>query len=181
MGRRDWDRNAAPSQAGDVDVQADLEALLAEPLGSAGFLGNGVVVGTLAALLEQGAVPLVVYPGQRDAAAMRARTTVDLRTNHVGRSVVLAFDAGDLCRPIVMGVVRESRGEGWPLVRPPGQVEVDSDGARLVVSAVEELVLRCGASSLVLRSDGRIELRGENIVARATQVHRIQGGSVQLN
>jgi len=70
---------------------------------------------------------------------------------------------------------------GWPLEQAPGRVKMDVDGERLTVTATHELVLRCGKSVLTLLSDGRIVLRGEEIVTEATGANRIRGGSVQLN
>ena len=39
-----------------------------------------------------------------------------------------------------------------------GQLEVDADGERLVVSAKHALVLRCGKASVTLSADGKIVL-----------------------
>jgi hypothetical protein len=137
------------------------------------------VVGRLLALTDEGCTPLVSFDGQPVPGAMPARCTVDLRPAHVGLDVVLVFDGGDRSRPIVTGVLRGK--PGWPLEPAPGQVKMDVDGERLTVTATHELVLRCGKSVLTLRSDGRIVLRGEEILTEATGANRIRGGSVQLN
>jgi hypothetical protein len=78
-----------------------------------------------------------------------------------------------------MGVIRE--GDGWPLEQSPGQVEVEADGERLVVSAREQLVLRCGKASITLTRAGRVIIRGESLLSRSSGVNRIKGGSVQIN
>jgi hypothetical protein len=130
-------------------------------------------------MAEGGAIPLIYYPGQPGAEAVPARSVVDLHRAHVGRQIVLIFEAGDLNKPIILGVLREH--DGWPLADHPGQVEVDSDGERLIVRAKEQLVLNCGKASLTLRSDGRIEIRGETIVSQAAGANRVRGGSVELN
>jgi hypothetical protein len=137
------------------------------------------VVGRLLALTDEGCTPLVAFEGQPVPGAMPARCTVDLRPAQVGLDVVLVFDGGDRSRPIVTGVLRGK--PGWPLDPAPGRVKMDVDGERLTVTATHELVLRCGKSVLTLRSDGRIVLRGEEIVTEATGANRIRGGSVQLN
>jgi hypothetical protein len=139
----------------------------------------GTVVGRLLALTDEGCTPLVCFDGQPVPGAMPARCSVDLRPEHVGLDVVLVFDHDDRSRPIVTGVLRGK--PGWPLQPLPGRVKIDADGERLTVAATHELVLRCGKAVLTLRSDGRIVLRGEEILTEATGANRIRGGSVQLN
>ena len=106
-----------------------------------------VVIGELIAITDDGRGPLVLYPGQPGTAALRARSVVDVRGEQIGRAVVLAFENGNPVLPIVMGVLR--RGESQSL-EAPGQVEVDADGERMIVSAKEQLVLRCGKASITL-------------------------------
>ncbi|MBI5255971.1 MAG: hypothetical protein HY855_05695 [Burkholderiales bacterium] len=139
----------------------------------------GALVGRLLALTERGLTPLVAFDGQLSAGAVAARSTVELGPAHVGREVLLVFEGGDPQRPIVTGVLRGQ--PEWPGPQVPGRVALDADGQRLTVTASQELVLRCGRAVLRLHADGRIELRGESIVAQADGVHRIRGGSVQLN
>lgn len=139
----------------------------------------GVVIGKLVAMTEGHRTALVLYPGQAGSAALPARSVVDLHGPHIGSKVVLAFDAGDPDQPIVMGVLRE--GEGWPLAECPGQVEVDADGERLIVSAKEQLVLRCGKASITLTKTGKVLIRGTYVSSRSSGVNRVKGGSIQLN
>ena len=139
---------------------------------------DGVLTGVLIGFKESGAVPLVIFPGQPQTAAIPARTTVDLHGAHIGRQVVLMFDGGDPTRPIVMGCIR---GEGTALAEQPGQVEVDLDGERLLVTAKEQLVLRCGKASITLTKAGKVLIQGAYVSSRSSGVNRIKGGSVQLN
>ncbi|WP_201211695.1 DUF6484 domain-containing protein [Rhodocyclus purpureus] len=139
----------------------------------------GVLIGELLALADEGRTPLVIYPGQPGTAALAARSVVDLHGAHIGKSMLLMFEGGDPSRPIVIGVLRE--GEGWPLPERPGQVEVDVDGERMLVSAKEQLVLRCGKASVTLTKAGKVLIQGSYVSSRSTGVNRIKGGSVQLN
>ncbi len=139
----------------------------------------GVRVGTLVGMTHEGRTPLVVFPGQRGSAAVGARAVLDLHGEHIGREVVLMFEDGDPGRPIVLGCL--PRAEGWPLSEPPGQVEVDADGERLMVSAKEQLVLRCGRASITLTKEGKVLIQGAYVSSRSSGVNRIKGGSVQLN
>lgn len=139
----------------------------------------GVVVGELLGIAEQGRVPLVTFPGQPTPAAVAARAALDLHAAHVGHPVVLVFEDGDPSKPIVIGVLRGT--EGWPLDDAPGQVEVDADGARLIVSAREQLVMRCGQASITLSKDGEVAIKGTRLSSHSSGVNRIKGGSVELN
>lgn len=138
----------------------------------------GVRVGTLVGMTDEGRTPLVMYPGQPGSAALPARATLDLHGVHIGREVVLMFEEGDARRPIVLGCLTAN--PAWPLERP-GQVEVDADGERLLVSAKNELVLRCGRASITLTKAGKVLIQGAYISSRSSGVNRMKGGSVQLN
>jgi hypothetical protein len=142
-------------------------------------LPGAVVIGELIGIGDGGRTPLVLFPGQHGSAALAARTVIDLHGAHIGCNVVLMFEAADPGRPIVMGVLRE--GGGWPLDDAPGQVEVDVDGERLIVSAKEQLVLRCGEASITLTKAGKVLICGSYVLSRSSGVNRVKGGSVQLN
>jgi len=179
---------ALPAQA-DASTESDstalLHALVENPVRTGREAPSevpqktGIVIGQLLAIADDGGTPLVIYPGQTGAAALRARTAVDLHGAHIGKSIVLMFESADPMRPIVMGVLRESA--GWPLDERPGQVQVDADGERLLVSAKEQLVLRCGKASITLTRAGKVLIQGEYVSSRSSGVNRIKGGSVQLN
>jgi hypothetical protein len=139
----------------------------------------GALTGTLIGFKEEGRVPLVLFPGQRGSAAVSAASTIDVHGCHIGHQVVLVFERGDADRPIIVGLVRGQR--LWPLEQTPGHVEVDADGARLIVTAKEQLVLRCGSASITLTKAGKVLIQGEYVSSTSTGVMRIKGGSVQLN
>jgi len=67
------------------------------------------------------------------------------------------------------------------LEQRPGSVEMDVDGERLVVTAQEQLVLRCGQASITLTKEGKVLIQGTYVSNRSSGVMRIKGGSVQLN
>jgi len=140
---------------------------------------SGVIIGELIGMTDEGSTPLVVYSGQPGTAALQARATVDLHGAHIGRQVVIMFEAKNLAKPIIMGVLRE--GEGWPLEQRPDQVEVDVDGERMIVNAKEQLVLKCGKASITLTKAGKVLIKGKYVLSRSSGVNRIKGGSVQLN
>jgi hypothetical protein len=187
MGGRDWiddqpvqavaAEDAAPPAATASDgLTALLAARSVAPRDEA---LPAAVIGELIAIADEGRTPLVLYPGQPGSAAVSGRAVLDLHGSHIGQPVVLMFEGGDPTRPIVMGVLRQS--EGWPLERPPGEVQVDADGQRLLVTAKEQLVLRCGMASITLTRAGKVLIQGSYVLSRSAGVNRIKGGSVQLN
>ncbi|HEV7443306.1 MAG TPA: DUF6484 domain-containing protein [Steroidobacteraceae bacterium] len=140
---------------------------------------TGSVVGTLIGFRDDGRVPLVLFPGQPGSAALAAATTIDVHGVHIGRQVVLVFEGADPRRPIIVGILRSAR--AWTLPEQPAEVEVDADGERLIVTAKEQLVLRCGAASITLTKDGKVLIQGAYVSNRSSGVMRIKGGSVQIN
>jgi hypothetical protein len=132
--------------------------------GSQDFLATlpGLTLGRLAGFTEVG-LPRVALP---DGAEMEARALVALRAVDMGREVALAWAGGE---PLVVGVVQ-----------PPLRAVV-ADGEETVIEARERLQLRCGPASVTLFADGRIELRGTQLLSRAEGTNRVQGGAVLLN
>lgn len=140
----------------------------------------GVVIGELIGITGEGRVPLVLFPGQLGTAAIAAQTVIDLHGPHIGKKVMLMFEGGNASKPIVMGVLRENN-EGWPLTEQPGQVEVDADGQRMIVSAKKQIVLKCGKASITLTKAGKVLIQGTYVLSRSSGVNRVKGGSIQLN
>ena len=159
-------------------IEAQLQPSPCEAPGMAAGWG-AATTGELVALADDGCTPLVVFPAQPGAAAVRARSVVDLHGAHIGRQVLLMFEAADPNRPIVIGVLRG--GDAAPPPGLPPQVDVDADGHRLVVSANQQLVLRCGKASITLTKAGKVLIQGSYVSSRSSGVNRIAGGAVQLN
>jgi hypothetical protein len=166
----------APCEAADPEIERTSETASSAraPLRHI----YGVRIGVLVGMRDDGCTPLVVYSGQPDSAALSARATVDLHGAHIGRHVVLMFEDGDPRRPLVLGCLAQQA--ATPAERP-GNVEVDADGERLLLSAKEQLVLRCGKASITLTKAGKILIQGAYVSSRSSGVNRIKGGSVQLN
>ena len=178
-------------QVDAVDLQPDEGAALLSPLlrgtthvrpadraPSAAAMPN-VVIGELLALADDGATPLVRYPGNRAPAPLRraAASTCTGRTS--ANRCCWCSSTATRSAPVVIGVLRGAT--GWPDADKPAQVDVDVDGQRMIVSAKEQLVLRCGKASITLTKAGKVLIEGSYVLSRSTGVNRIKGGSVQLN
>ena len=74
--------------------------------------------------------------------------------------------------------------EGRPLVLGRLASREVRAGAGTIASITEtgdKVTIRCGAARITLHADGRITLRGREILSRASGANRVQGGSVDLN
>jgi hypothetical protein len=134
---------------------------------------------------EQGRL-LVDYAGN-PYGPLRARTTLVLTPEALQRAVaehqavLLLFEEGDPGRPIVAGLLHDQVPAAPPAPAHEPKVEVEADGRRVEVEAADELVLRCGEASIVLRRNGRVVIRGTYVETRSKGVNRIKGGSVLIN
>lgn len=72
-------------------------------------------------------------------------------------------------QPLILGLIQ-------PLVP-----EVEADGEKLVLEARREMTLRCGKASITMTADGRVTIRGTQVLSRSDGPNRVQGASVQLN
>ncbi len=147
----------------------DAPRVAVEPNGA--LAGGNVVLGQVVGRSPDG-TPLVTLPGG-ESAPCEASSTVEIGDGDVGTAAALLVGPGT--RPVVLGLLRTTLPPRTPCV------EVSADGQRLVLSAGQEIELRCGSASITLTRDGRIRLRGVQILSRATGVNRIFGGSVQIN
>lgn len=51
----------------------------------------------------------------------------------------------------------------------------------LLIEAEKSLTLKCGDGSITIREDGKILIKGKDLVSHATRMNRIKGGAVQIN
>lgn len=137
---------------------------------------NELVLGTLTQYdVEEG--PFVALKEDPGKQPVWAQTTVDIDEADVGRTVVLRFLRNKAQTPIIVGFLKAPRHRSE--VPRPRQAELD--GQSVVLTADRQMELRCGRASLVLHKDGLIELRGTEVVSRASHQQKIQGGNVQIN
>jgi hypothetical protein len=152
----------------------------------ASTLESRVVVGTLVAF-ERGQA-LVSFSGAPRPVVARALSGLDDETLKQAAEeradALLLFEEGDAARPVLVGTLRSPAPLVEALLAAPLPAEekvARVDGKRVVIEGKEEVVLQCGKASLTLRKDGRVVLRGVNVISQADQVHKIRGGKVQVN
>lgn len=109
--------------------------------------------------------PRVLIPAL-GVTTLLARSLVPVPAEAVGRQAAVVMMEEE---PLVLGLIQ-------PLVP-----EVEADGEKLVLEARKEVTLRCGKASIHLTADGRVTIRGTQVLSRSDGPNRVQGASVQLN
>ena len=95
-----------------------------------------------------------------------AQSLVPVTLASVGRQAAVAMMDDE---PLILG-----------LIQPPAP-EVEADGEKLILEARREMTLRCGKASITMTADGRVTIRGTQVLSRSDGPNRVQGASVQLN
>lgn len=101
-----------------------------------------------------------------------------------GRRLLLLFENNNPGSPVIAGIVGESlvpnadQTVTLPVGTPDGAV---IDGKKVRFDAKEEIQLVCGKSSILLRRDGKVVVKGRNILNRALETNKIKGGNISLN
>ena len=149
-------------------------ALRAEP-------GSGVCVGWISQVDDKGRAYVDFVGNKLGPVAARSICTYPEKSGgDRRRQALLVFEGGDPTLPIIVGMVRETL---FPETEPANpEADTRHTEARVLTwEAKEFLELRCGSAAITLTNDGRAEVRGREIVSRASRTHKIRGGSVQIN
>jgi hypothetical protein len=150
---------------------------------------EGMRVGRIAAISKEGEV-FVDFPGSANS-EVKARFTGSLNLKKLReaaaeeRDILIVFENSDPDLPIIIDILHsmlDEFTEGSEIAlegEKPDDVMVD--GRRITFDAQEEIVLRCGKSSITLTKAGKVIIRGAYLLSRSSGVNRIKGGSVQIN
>jgi len=141
--------------------------------------------------LDADGMPLVEFEGNPSGRPLPAQcgalveeaALVDAARHCQG--ALLLFEEGDATRPVLVTLLRPRPGQPGTQPRPQATSasprEARVDGQRVVLEARDELELRCGDASIVLRRNGRIVLEGLQVDSRSRGLQRIRGGKVEIN
>ncbi len=162
------------------DVQADTSSAGTEAEGTilneildnstSAARDRGITIGTFCGWNDEGN-PLVEYPDNPRKIPLSARSTVVLGKQDIGSEVALLFeDTSSLC-PIVIG-----------LIQPPvTDLTATVDDEVVVLQAKERIELCCGKAKIVLTKDGKILIKGKDVMSRSEGPNRLKGASIQIN
>ena len=90
---------------------------------------------------------------------------------------VLVAGAGSLARGVILGRLGAPRAVEKLMAELPA-AEVPDE---LVLEAKHSLTLRVGEGSITIREDGKILIKGKDLVSHAQRLNRIKGGAVSIN
>ena len=99
-------------------------------------------------------------------------TDSDELTIEIGDRVLIWLPRGDGEDAVVLGRVGPKRASTQPVRQDPDE---------LVIEAKRSLTFRCGDGSITLREDGKVVIKGKDLISHAKRVNRIRGGSVTIN
>jgi hypothetical protein len=100
-----------------------------------------------------------------------------------GDRVLCSIDIDDRERGVILGRIGAKAATSMAAPPPsdaPMEPRADVPDT-LVIEAKESLTLRVGAGSITIRGDGKILIKGKDLVSHAQRVNRIKGGSVAIN
>jgi hypothetical protein len=139
--------------------------------------------------VSDGGLPIVDFPRNPGKPCV-SRSTVKLPPSGCGPdgrqlSVVLLFENGDPGLPIVTGVLQESpfvvQTDTIPIVSRENDRAIQHTRESVRVVAENDISLVCGHSSIVLKRDGKVFIKGSYIVSRSSGQHKIKGATVSIN
>jgi hypothetical protein len=130
--------------------------------------------GTIADILESGEIMVQVPPHRTTLIrcdVLETSTNVTLQLSLGDRVLVMNSEFPEQ-NGVLLGRVGRYRMPQAQASQPPDHV---------VVEAKETLTLKCGESSVDLRNDGKLMIRGKDVLTRAKRSHRIKAGTVAIN
>jgi hypothetical protein len=137
-----------------------------------GFMsGTGVVARAEVAAVREDSIAVTMMGGDDgDVLTCDVLISADGSTPFAAEDEVLVWWSG---RPEERGVILGRIGSS-PSAKPSVPDE-------LVLEAGRTLSLRCGDGSVTIRADGKILLKGKDLVSHAKRTNRIKGGSIAIN
>lgn len=151
-------------------------------------VNHAMCAGTVVSIAENGQL-LVTFPenpfGPLAARFINFQFPENLKTGKTDIPVLLTFESNNLKKPIIIGCLHDTYSAAVnnqdPNISTWQDKDVYIDGEKIVIHAKEEIILKCGNSSLSLRKDGKILLKGAKVTSRASDTNKIKGSSVNIN
>jgi len=131
--------------------------------------------------IDASGTPVIEVEGVARKASLLSHLSdwIQSASNHLPVPVLItSADHDD--RPIVVGIIQSSI-KSINTDAFEGRQSVVVDGERIELKAHTEIELLCGKSSIKLSKDGKIVIKGAQILTRATRQNKIKGATVQIN
>lgn len=150
--------------------------------------GMSILIGQLIARDNDGR-PLVKFPGCNGPCVARLMQDVlnpaEINPIDLPMMVLIAVPAADDDSPVILGRISDT------LPQPSKKHEIDLprgdkrhvsiDGEQVMLEAKKEMVLSCGKSSITLKKNGKVIIKGVDLINRAARTNKIKGASVNIN
>jgi len=143
-------------------------------LGELALPARGLLRGTVVDLVDETRVLVRVAVGGSESVIVAERlctSEVPVRFGH-GDAVFCWAEGGDPERLLVLGRI------GVAASTTPAAAPIPDE---LVLEARQSLTLRVGDGSITIREDGKILIKGKDLVSHAQRMNRIKGGAVSIN
>ncbi len=137
---------------------------------------------------------IMVQWGNNPPQTARYLDTVDVKKiigkESIGREVVISLIDNDPTQPMIMGVVAnpieemvnmEITPENTETSQSKSPAEIVRDDENITITAKNQITLKCGQGSITIQKDGKIVVKGTNLISRSSGLNRIKGGSVGIN
>lgn len=126
---------------------------------------------TLVGVTEQG-ICLVAVDAARTPIECDVMQTseIGLLQLTVGDEVMVWLSSSPGQRGVIMG-----------RVGPSAAANAGEGPDHLVLAATKNLTLQCGKGSITLRGDGKVLIKGKELVSSAEGMNRLKGGAVAIN
>ncbi len=145
---------------------------------------DSVYLGTVRSFANDGSAIVNLVEPEVLVRCVVLESAVQLSPLEAGDTVVVLHD-GSVEN---LGVILGRRALPGDVVRPalPG---IAASGGRapeeapdtLVLEATREMTLRVGDGSITIRKDGKILIKGTDLVSHAKRMNRVKGGAVSIN
>jgi hypothetical protein len=137
-----------------------------------GYAGEAVIASKLTVLCGRVGDRLLVEDPERGI--IEARTTV--RLTH--KALAAAIEARRQAVVVMCGELAVVTGLLEPL---PSHSVSECEQEELVLNSPKGVLLRCGEASIQLTPDGRVLVRGKDVLTRARRRNHVVGAAVRLN
>jgi hypothetical protein len=87
----------------------------------------------------------------------------------IGDTVLILPASAEIPEPVILGRIGTV----------PAKEKQTPD--ELVLEAKKNLTIKCGDGSITIRADGKVLIKGQDLVSHAKRSNRVKGGSVSIN
>lgn len=102
-------------------------------------------------------------------------TPIRCRWLETGSGSHVALAIGDTIAVVLL------TGLGWVALGRIGRYVAPVEDEHLVLKASQSVALQCGAASMTLRADGKVLIKGDDVLLHAKGTQRIRAGNVAIN